>query len=101
VNETLADSEATQNAPGVFEVSAQQAAFLKASARDFGMAVTDDAEVQIDLPDYLRPYQATGVRWMYRLSELGMGGILADDMGLGKTLQTLTFIEKKGGSALV
>jgi SNF2 family DNA or RNA helicase len=30
-----------------------------------------------------------------------MGGILADDMGLGKTLQTLTFIAKKGGPALV
>ena len=101
VNETLTDSEATQSAPGVFEVSAQQAAFLKTSARDFGMAIQEDAETQLDLPEVLRPYQATGVRWMHRLSELGMGGILADDMGLGKTLQTLTFIQKKGGSALV
>ncbi len=101
VNETLTDSEATQQAPGVFEVSAQQAAFLKTSARDFGMAIEEDAETELDLPEVLRPYQATGVRWMYRLSELGMGGILADDMGLGKTLQTLTFIQKKGGRALV
>ncbi len=101
VNETLTDSEATQSAPGVFEVSARQADFLKTSARDFGMAIEEDAEVALDLPEVLRPYQATGVRWMYRLSELGMGGVLADDMGLGKTLQTLTFIEKKGGRALV
>ena len=101
VNETLSDSEATQSAPGVFEVSAQQAAFLKTSARDFGMAIQEDAKTDLDLPGVLRPYQATGVRWMYHLSELGMGGVLADDMGLGKTLQTLTFIEKKGGQALV
>jgi SNF2 family DNA or RNA helicase len=101
VNETLSDSEATQSAPGVFEVSAQQAAFLKTSARDFGMAIEEDAKTDLDLPGVLRPYQATGVRWMYHLSELGMGGVLADDMGLGKTLQTLTFIEKKGGQALV
>ncbi|MDB4484420.1 hypothetical protein N9044_01375, partial [bacterium] len=32
VNETLTDSEALQNSPGVFEINAQQAAFLKASA---------------------------------------------------------------------
>lgn len=101
VNETLTDSEATQSKSGVFEVSAQQAAFLKTSARDFGMAVEEDAEIELDLPEVLRPYQALGVRWMYRLSGLGMGGILADDMGLGKTLQTLTFIQKKGGPALV
>ncbi|YCM45161.1 DEAD/DEAH box helicase [Verrucomicrobiaceae bacterium 227] len=101
VNETLTDSEALQNSPGVFEINAQQAAFLKASARDFGMAVAEDPQVDLELPDYLRPYQAEGVRWMYQLSELGMGGILADDMGLGKTLQTLTLIKLRGGQALV
>lgn len=101
VNETLTDSEATQSSPGVFEVSAAQAAFLKTSARDFGMAVAEDAGVHLTLPEILRPYQAIGVRWMYGLTEVGMGGILADDMGLGKTLQTLTLIEKRGGRALV
>ena len=101
VSESLADSEARQNAPGVFEVDARQAAFLKASARDFGMTVPEDEEISLDLPEVLRPYQAEGVRWMARLARLGMGGILADDMGLGKTLQTLTFIEHHGGRALV
>ena len=101
VNETLTDSDALQNSPGVFEINSQQAAFLKASARDFGMAVAEDQPVDLELPDCLRPYQAEGVRWLYKLSELGMGGILADDMGLGKTLQTLTFIQKRGGQALV
>lgn len=101
VNETLTDSEARQSSPGVFQVNARQAAFLKTSARDFGMAVADDEELSLDLPEVLRPYQADGVRWMVKLVQLGMGGILADDMGLGKTLQTLTFIEKNGGKALV
>lgn len=101
VNETLSDSEAMQNAPGVFEISARQAAFLRSSARDFGMAVTEEEPLDLELPDYLRPYQAEGVRWMFQLSELEMGGILADDMGLGKTLQTLTFIQERGGRALV
>ncbi|HEY5820381.1 MAG TPA: DEAD/DEAH box helicase [Propionibacteriaceae bacterium] len=42
----------------------------------------------------LRPYQLEGFAWLYRLWELGLGGILADDMGLGKTLQALALIVK-------
>lgn len=38
----------------------------------------------------LRPYQLDGVRWLWLLSRLGLGGCLADDMGLGKTIQVLT-----------
>ena len=101
VNETLSDSEAVQNSPGIFEINPAQAAFLKTSAREFGMTVPEDEELEFELPDHLRPYQAEGVRWMARLAGLGMGGILADDMGLGKTLQMLTFIERQGGRALV
>ena len=37
----------------------------------------------------LRPYQQAGVRWLYLLTRLGLGGCLADDMGLGKTMQVL------------
>ncbi|QDV69441.1 ATP-dependent helicase HepA [Rosistilla carotiformis] len=40
----------------------------------------------------LRDYQTDGFRWLRRLAEWGVGGILADDMGLGKTLQTLAVI---------
>ena len=102
VSDTLSDCDPTQNASGVFEISTQQAAYLRNSARDFGMALEPEAEAEMPaLPDVLRPYQAEGVRWMWKLSELGMGGILADDMGLGKTLQTLTFIKARGGKALV
>lgn len=41
----------------------------------------------------LRPYQQTGVRWLQRLREAGLGAVLADDMGLGKTIQALCVLE--------
>ncbi len=40
----------------------------------------------------LRDYQTEGFKWLRRLAEWGVGGILADDMGLGKTLQTLAVV---------
>jgi SNF2 family DNA or RNA helicase len=46
----------------------------------------------------LRPYQKTGVRWLWWLKTLGLGGCLADDMGLGKTIQVIalfTLLKKK------
>ena len=49
-------------------------------------------ELPKTLKNTLRPYQLDGVRWLWRMTELGMGGCLADDMGLGKTLQVLTML---------
>ena len=40
----------------------------------------------------LRPYQQTGVQWLWALRSLGLGGCLADDMGLGKTIQVLAVL---------
>jgi len=40
----------------------------------------------------LRPYQQTGVNWLWLLSQLGLGACLADDMGLGKTMQVLSLL---------
>ena len=40
----------------------------------------------------LRPYQRQGVRWLWTLARLGLGGCLADDMGLGKTIQVLALL---------
>ncbi|MDD5727791.1 MAG: DEAD/DEAH box helicase [Victivallales bacterium] len=58
-----------------------------------------DSPSRIALPELpgklqktLRPYQFDGVRWLWRMTELGLGGCLADDMGLGKTLQVLTML---------
>jgi superfamily II DNA or RNA helicase len=51
-----------------------------------GSAAADPgAELQADL----RPYQRAGVRWLFWLRALGLGGCLADDMGLGKTIQVI------------
>ena len=40
----------------------------------------------------LRPYQQTGVNWLWLLSQLGIGACLADDMGLGKTMQVISLL---------
>jgi superfamily II DNA or RNA helicase len=40
----------------------------------------------------LRPYQDVGARWLYLVSQLGLGACLADDMGLGKTIQVLALL---------
>ena len=45
-----------------------------------------------ELKATLRPYQKQGVSWLYTLSQLQMGAILADDMGLGKTIQIIALL---------
>jgi len=40
----------------------------------------------------LRPYQITGLDWLYFLWENGLGGLLCDDMGLGKTHQIMALM---------
>jgi superfamily II DNA or RNA helicase len=40
----------------------------------------------------LRPYQREGVRWLWHLYRLHLGGCLADDMGLGKTIQLIALL---------
>ncbi len=45
-----------------------------------------------DLQATLRPYQIDGVRWLWFMTELGVGGCLADDMGLGKTIQVIDLL---------
>ena len=44
------------------------------------------------LQTLLRPYQIIGVRWLWLLYNLKLGGCLADDMGLGKTVQILSLL---------
>ena len=51
-------------------------------------ALPSDAELRATL----RPYQRTGVSWLWHLFHLGLGGCLADDMGLGKTIQVLSLL---------
>jgi SNF2 family DNA or RNA helicase len=40
----------------------------------------------------LRPYQETGLQWLWFLYCHGLSGLLCDDMGLGKTHQTMAIL---------
>lgn len=54
-----------------------------------------------DFKAVLRPYQQTGLNWLFLMHSLGFGACLADDMGLGKTIQVLAFfqtLQKKNGN---
>ena len=48
--------------------------------------------LDVELPQFLRDYQAHGVQWLANLQRRGCHGLLADEMGLGKTLQVLTLL---------
>jgi non-specific serine/threonine protein kinase len=52
-----------------------------------------------DLRATLRPYQAEGVRWLWLLTQLGLGACLADDMGLGKTIQVIDLLLQRRGTS--
>jgi non-specific serine/threonine protein kinase len=52
----------------------------------------DSCQPGRDLQATLRPYQVEGVRWLWFMTELGLGGCLADDMGLGKTIQIIDLL---------
>lgn len=49
-----------------------------------------------------RNYQLTGYKWLRKLADMSLNGILADDMGLGKSFQTIASIlkEKENGVQL-
>ncbi|MGQ0635732.1 MAG: DEAD/DEAH box helicase [Planctomycetaceae bacterium] len=52
-----------------------------------------------DLRATLRPYQVDGVRWLWLVTQLYLGGCLADDMGLGKTIQVIDLLLQRRRAA--
>lgn len=40
----------------------------------------------------LYPHQRDGLKWLWSLHSMGVGGVLGDDMGLGKTMQICGFL---------
>jgi superfamily II DNA or RNA helicase len=62
---------------------------LAALRRPDGLAQIDPGQ---SIHGTLRPYQQTGVQWLYLLTQLRLGACLADDMGLGKTIQVLSLL---------
>jgi len=51
----------------------------------------DEPDLQ-GLKSHLRPYQQTGVNWLWFLYHHGLSGLLCDDMGLGKTHQSMALL---------
>jgi superfamily II DNA or RNA helicase len=64
--------------------------------------VHDDVPQPAALAATLRDYQLRGLRWLARMTELGLGGCLADDMGLGKTITLIALhLHRGAGPTLV
>ena len=60
--------------------------------KDFSKSV--EVEPPADLTGELRPYQRTGLKWLWTNVSKGFGCCMADDMGLGKTIQVISLILK-------
>ena len=53
-----------------------------------------DVTPPVELKGELRPYQMTGLKWLWTNISKGFGVCMADDMGLGKTIQVISLILK-------
>ena len=53
-----------------------------------------EVEPPKSLAGELRPYQQTGLKWLWTNITKGFGVCMADDMGLGKTIQIISLILK-------
>ena len=60
--------------------------------KDFAKPV--EVSIPKELTGVLRPYQQTGLKWLWTNVSKGFGCCMADDMGLGKTIQVISLILK-------
>lgn len=60
--------------------------------KDFNKPI--EVSTPADLKGTLRPYQQTGLKWLWTNISKGFGCCMADDMGLGKTIQVISLILK-------
>jgi SNF2 family DNA or RNA helicase len=67
-------------------LSSQKAVDLLQELTEFRLPEEPDLT---GLKSNLRPYQQTGLRWLWFLYNHGLSGLLCDDMGLGKTHQAM------------
>ncbi len=66
------------------------------------LSVTEDVAQPAALTATLRDYQVRGMRWLAKMTSLGLGGCLADDMGLGKTITLIALhLHRAAGPTLV
>jgi len=83
--------------PQAAEAPAEDLMELCPSATDAGTAAPASAgRAPLLLPrslhSALRPYQTSGVLWLWNLFQAKQGGVLADEMGLGKTVQVCALL---------
>lgn len=85
------------------DVSLEATAAWHSAIERLGSLATWNPDRPEGLDATLRDYQLEGYRWLSRLSQWGVGAVLADDMGLGKTVQTLGILIDRAadGPALV
>ncbi|MDR1167324.1 MAG: DEAD/DEAH box helicase family protein [Heliobacteriaceae bacterium] len=67
--------------------------------QDFNKPV--EVSVPSGLQGELRPYQKTGLKWLWTNISKGFGTCMADDMGLGKTIQVISLILKMKEEAVL
>lgn len=60
-----------------------------------------DDEIPHSLSGTFRPYQLVGYKWLRKLANMQLNGILADDMGLGKSFQTIATILKEKQNGII
>lgn len=60
--------------------------------KEFNLFETKEPLDLTGLQSKLRPYQETGVQWLWFLYCNGLSGMLCDDMGLGKTHQAMALL---------
>ncbi|SDK79630.1 Superfamily II DNA or RNA helicase, SNF2 family [Nonomuraea maritima] len=78
------------------QVPVEPAAWLEELRRR--LSEPQDVPAPAGLAATLRDYQLAGLRWLARMTSLGLGACLADDMGLGKTITLIALHLHRGGS---
>ncbi|MGI9243429.1 MAG: SNF2-related protein, partial [Verrucomicrobiales bacterium] len=94
LQEVLRDTDPDQSG-GDYRVSPAQAEYIRDTLHQPTSDSAPPPAPETAVGAELRPYQKTGVDWLFQRlggSPGSAGAILADEMGLGKTLQTLTLI---------
>jgi superfamily II DNA or RNA helicase len=96
---TLAEAE-DEGAPAVTWSNVAAGEWLRGALAQMRTPGPDRAcQPGRDLQATLRPYQVDGVRWLWFITQLGLGGCLADDMGLGKTIQVIDLLLQRRRAA--
>lgn len=83
------DVEQFANLPIEFSISDK---LLEIQQQMLGNAPYETPTIPTSIQASLRNYQIDGIKWLDRLRNMHLNGILADDMGLGKTLQAITLL---------